>query len=110
MNDIGLSCPKDYLRDRPLTYQSQKSPTSDLGITPMRKTLEQLAWIVQLASWHTIVRFIEGDTERVCPAKARRDLPTSIQSVLPSRLIVVMDVLAALVEMSAVTGLVEDIL
>jgi len=60
--------------------------------------------------WHTIVRFIEGVTESVCPVNAKRDLPTSIQSVVPSKFTVVMDVLTALVEISAVTGLVEDIL
>ena len=59
---------------------------------------------------HTIIRFIEGVTDSVCPVNANRDLPASIQSVVPSKFTVVIDVLAALVDMSAVTGLVDDIL
>lgn len=62
-----------------------------------------------MALLHTIVRFIEGVTESVWPVKASKDLPTSIQSVVPSRLTVVMDVLVALLEIRAVMGLMEEI-
>lgn len=47
---------------------------------------------------------------RVCPVHANSDLPTSIQSTVPSKFMVVIEVLAALVDISAVTGVVEEIL
>ena len=59
---------------------------------------------------HTIDRFRDGVIDSVCPVKASKDFPHSIQSVVPSRFTVVIDVLAALVDISAVTGLVDDIL
>lgn len=55
-------------------------------------------------------RSIEGLIEIVWPVQASSPLPASIQSVVPSRLIVVMEVLEAFVAMSAVTGDVDDIL
>lgn len=45
----------------------------------------------------------------VCPVQANRARPASIQSVVPSRLTVVIEVQEALVDISAVTGLVEEI-
>ena len=58
----------------------------------------------------TICLLIEGVIWRVCPVQANSELPTSIQSTVPSRLIVVIDVLIALVDIRAVMGLVEDTL
>ena len=46
----------------------------------------------------------------VCPVQANSALPASIQSVVPSSVTVLMEVLDAFVEISAVTGLVADIL
>jgi len=45
----------------------------------------------------------------VCPVQANKARPASIQSVLPSKLTVAIDVLEAFVDMIAVTGLVEEI-
>ena len=45
----------------------------------------------------------------VWPVQANRAFPASIQSVVPSRLTVVIDVLDAFVDIRAVTGLVDDI-
>lgn len=45
----------------------------------------------------------------VWPVQASRARPASIQSVVPSRLTVVIEVKEALVDISAVTGLVEEI-
>lgn len=45
----------------------------------------------------------------VCPVQANSARPASIQSVVPSRCIVVMDVLCAFVDINIVTGLVDDI-
>ena len=59
---------------------------------------------------HTMFRFIEGVIESVCPVHARRAFPVTIQSKVPSRLTAVIEVWDALVEMSAVIGVVEDIL
>ena len=58
----------------------------------------------------TICLLIEGVIYRVCPVHANNDLPMSIQSTVPSIFMVVIDVLAAFVDMSAMTGLVEEIL
>lgn len=44
-----------------------------------------------------------------CPVQANKARPANIQSILPSRLTVVIDVLEAFMDMSAVTGLVEEI-
>ncbi len=48
--------------------------------------------------------------ERVCPVHARRVFPVIIQSRVPSKLTVVIEVWDALVDMSAVIGVVDDIL
>ncbi len=58
---------------------------------------------------HTNFWFIEGLMEIVCPVQANRTRPASIQSVVPSRLTVVIEVLEDFVDISAVTGLVDDI-
>ena len=57
----------------------------------------------------TILRFIIGVIERVCPVHARRAFPVIIQSKVPSRLTVVIEVWDALVDTSAVIGVVDDI-
>ena len=58
----------------------------------------------------TRFRFTEGVIESVCPVHARRAFPVIIQSNVPSRLTVVIDVWDALVVMSAVIGVVDEIL
>ena len=63
----------------------------------------------QLTEVLTIDRFIDGLIEMVCPVQASNALPASIQSVVPSRLTVVMEVLDAFVDISAVRGVVDDI-
>ena len=57
----------------------------------------------------TMLRFKLGVMESVCPVHARRAFPVIIQSCVPSRLTVVIEVWDALVDMSAVIGLVDDI-
>ena len=57
----------------------------------------------------TMFRFIIGVIERVCPVQARRAFPVIIQSKVPSRLTVVIEVWDALVDISAVIGVVDDI-
>lgn len=58
----------------------------------------------------TIVRFDVGVIESVCPVHARRAFPVTIQSRVPSRLTVVIEVWDALVDISAVMGVVDEIL
>ena len=58
----------------------------------------------------TIFRFTEGAIESVCPVHARRAFPVIIQSRVPSKLTVVIEVWDAFVIMSAVMGVVDDIL
>ena len=58
----------------------------------------------------TIFRLTEGVIESVCPVHARRAFPVIIQSRVPSKLTVVIEVWDAFVVMSAVMGVVEDIL
>ena len=76
----------------------------------MRKALEQLAIVIPNTIELTICLLMEGVIYRVCPVHANSDLPTSIQSTVPSKFMVVIEVLAALVDISAVTGVVEEIL
>lgn len=57
----------------------------------------------------TIFWFMVGLMEMVWPVQASRARPGSIQSVVPSKLTVVIEVQEALVDTSAVTGLVEEI-
>ena len=58
---------------------------------------------------HTIFLLIVGRTERVCPVHARSDRPANIQSVEPSRCTTAREEIAGLGDMSAMTGLVEEI-
>ena len=58
----------------------------------------------------TIFRSMEGLIEMVCPVQASSARPASIQSVVPSRFTVVIDVLDALVDINAEMGVVDVIL
>lgn len=59
---------------------------------------------------HTILQFMEGVIDSVCPVHASSACPATIQSTEPSRRTTVTDVAEDLVEMSAVTGVIDDIL
>lgn len=59
-------------------------------------------------SSNTIFRLTVGLIDRVCPVQAKRARLTSIQSIEPSIRITARELMVALVDTSAVTGLVED--
>ena len=112
MNNILLSLIHIHLTYRTSTCDGDYPSTSDRRAAPMSETLNRSIYIL-LASTiigapHTSLRFKCGFTTRFSPVHARRLLPVSIQSLVPSRWTTASELDDGLVEISAVTGVVDE--
>lgn len=90
--------------DLTFATQSEQTASGDMGVTPMGETLYPSAQFNSIPwSSLTMLVFTRGDRLSVCPVHANSAfLCATIQSNLPSRCTMAMEVIADFVEIKAV--------
>lgn len=101
--NILLASLQGNLMDLPFAAQREQTAPGDMGVTPMGETLYPSAQFNSLPSSSlTMLVFTRGDRLNVCPVHAKSAfLCATIQSNLPSRCTMTMEVIADFVEIKA---------
>ena len=110
MYDVLLAGLESDLMDLTLATQGKEATTGSVSVAPVSNALIQSALVHSEFIFHslTMLVFTRGDRLNVCPVHANSAfLCVTIQSSLPSRCTMTMEVIADFVEIRAVYGVVD---